>query len=467
MNNHNKSNLIIISVIALLSIACSKESESQLYIGSTAVDTTTVLSGIDTPWELLYGPDGYLWFTERSGKVSRFSPLTGESTIILTIQDVLEYGEAGLLGMALHPEFDAYPWVYLVYNYSSGEFIKERLVRYVWNGSALTDGIILINNIPANSYHNGSRLAFGPDGKLYMSTGDAGFTSNSQNPNSLAGKILRINPDGSIPADNPVAGSYIWASGLRNTQGLVFTPEGLLYGSDHGPNNDDELNLLQEGRNYGWPAVAGFCDLPDELTFCQQNNVREPLYAWTPTLAVAGIDYYNHPSIPQWQNSILMTSLKASKLVSLKLSADGLSVVSADNWFDGFWGRLRDVCVSPDGKIYLAVSNRDGRGSPRPGDDRIVEIRAVSPTSDDISAIVEDSQPLVIPNPIKGAGQVKWKGLKSTGEYYILNAAGAIIASGKAAAPEFSISTALFKPGYYILRIDSENQTVSTPFLVM
>jgi len=147
MNNHNKSNLIIISVIALLSIACSKESESQLYIGSTAVDTTTVLSGIDTPWELLYGPDGYLWFTERSGKVSRFSPLTGESTIILTIQDVLEYGEAGLLGMALHPEFDAYPWVYLVYNYSSGEFIKERLVRYVWNGSALTDGIILINNI--------------------------------------------------------------------------------------------------------------------------------------------------------------------------------------------------------------------------------------------------------------------------------------------------------------------------------
>ena len=192
MNNHIKSNLIIVSVIALLSVACSKESESQLYIGSTAIDTTTIISGIDTPWELLYGPDGYLWFTERAGKVSRFNLLTGERNIILTIPDVLEYGEAGLLGMALHPGFDAEPWVYLVYNYSSGEFIKERLVRYVWNGSTLTDGITLINNIPANSYHNGSRLAFGPDGKLYMSTGDAGFTSNSQNPNSLAGKILQI-----------------------------------------------------------------------------------------------------------------------------------------------------------------------------------------------------------------------------------------------------------------------------------
>ena len=466
MNNHNKSNLIIISVIALLSIACSKESESQLYIGSTAIDTTTVLTGIDTPWELLYGPDGYLWFTERSGKVSRLNLNTHERNVILTIPDVLEFGEAGLLGMALHPEFDTHPWVYLVYNYSSGEFIKERLVRYVWNGSTLTDGNILINNIPANSYHNGSRLAFGPDGKLYKSPGDAGFMSNFQNPKSLAGNILRNNPDRNTTPQNPLVGTTIPDSGFRHTKGPAFTPEGLLYGSDHGPNNDDELNLLEAGRNYGWPAVAGFCDLPDELTFCQQNNVREPLYAWTPTLAVAGIDYYNHPVIPHWQHTILMTSLKASKLVSLKLSTDGLSVVSTEQWFDGYWGRLRDVCVSPDGKIYLAVSNRDGRGTPRPGDDRIIEIKAVSPTSDNL-ANTENSRLKVIPNPLNGAGLVRWNGLKASGEYFIINTAGAIIASGKAAAPAFSISTALFKPGYYILKINSENQTVSTPFLVM
>jgi glucose/arabinose dehydrogenase len=453
-------------IIIVLSFGCSKKSESQLFIGNTPIDTNTIVTGIETPWEILWGPDNYIWFTERPGRVNRLNPETGNKQLILTIDDAFEYGEAGLLGMALHPDFSSSPWVYLVYNYTDGSAIKERLVRYIWNGSVLEQGSTLINNIPANSFHNGSRLVFGPDNKLYMSTGDAGNTSSSQNMNSLAGKILRINPDGTIPSDNPNPASYIWAFGLRNSQGLAFTPQGFLYGSEHGPNSDDEFNLLEANRNYGWPSVNGFCDLPDEITFCQANNVKEPLYAWTPTLAVAGIDYYNHAAIPEWQGSMLMVALKASKMVSLKLSADGQSVTEVANWFDGYWGRLRDVCVSPDGRVFIAVSNRDGRGTPRAGDDRIVEI--VAKNTIGVNDIVSpEDEVKIFPNPVTDQARVQWASASGDVSYQILNPAGIVSRIGTATGPEFSIFTRNLNPGYYILRVISRGQSAAVPFMVM
>ena len=189
---------------------------------------------------------------------------------------------------------------------------------------------------------------------------------------------MNIGPkwDGTIPEDNPIPGSYIWTWGHRNPQGLVISPAGIMYSSEHGPSSDDELNIIEKGRNYGWPNVKGFCDDVTEGSFCADSNVFEPIAAWTPTLAVAGTDFYPHPAIPEWQNSLLVTSLKASRLVALKLSEDGRTVQQEDAYFDNWFGRLRDICVSPDGRVFLAVSNRDGRGTIRSGDDRIIEIAA-------------------------------------------------------------------------------------------
>ncbi len=461
-----KLQVFISVIILILLIGCSKKSESQLFIGSTAIDTSTLISGLNTPWEILWGPDNHIWFTERAGSVSRLNPETGENQLIMTIPEVYEFGEAGLLGMALHPNFATEPYVYLVYNYLSGDLIRERLVRYTWDGTTLTQPEILIDNLPGNSYHNGSRLLFGPDEKLYMSTGDAGNLNSPQSMNSLMGKILRINPDGSVPVDNPTSGSYIYTLGHRNSQGMVFSPQGKLYGSEHGPSTDDELNLIESGRNYGWPTVAGFCDLPAEIDFCNTNNVREPLAAWTPTLAVAGIDYYNQPAIPEWQNCLLMTSLKAGKLVSLKLSPDGLSVTEQSEWFVNHYGRLRDICISPDGRVFLAVSNRDGRGTPRPGDDRIMEIKAVGSTGFS-NRPDSNSSIKIIPNPVNSETVVQISNNYIGSGFRIVNTTGQIVADGLISQTPFKLETDRLKPGYYILHINGATNPVTTKFIVL
>jgi hypothetical protein len=233
-----------------------------------------------------------------------------------------------------------------------------------------------------------------------MTTGDAANTSTSQNQNSFSGKILRMNLDGSIPDDNPIAGSYIWTWGHRNPQGMVISPAGIMYSSEHGPSSDDELNIIEKGRNYGWPDVKGFCDEVTESPFCEAYNVFEPLVAWTPTLAVAGTDFYPYAGIPEWQNSVLVTSLKAGRLVALKLSGDGKSVISENAFFNGWFGRMRDICVSPDGRVFIAVSNRDGRGTIRSGDDRIVEIALRNIANLDHRSVSSDF--FVYPNPLSG-----------------------------------------------------------------
>lgn len=337
-------------------------------------DTLTIATGLDTPWEILWGPDDYLWITERFGRISRIHPETGQRTTVHQIADVYEQSESGLLGMALHPDFDNSPYVFIAYTYLSNSNIKLRIIRFTYSGESLTNPMVLIEDIPGNGNHNGCRLKIGPDNKLYATTGDAQNTAFSQNSASLAGKILRMNLDGSIPADNPFAESYIYTLGHRNPQGLTFGPGGKLYSSEHGPSNDDELNLIESARNYGWPSVSGFCNLPAEQTFCNANAVKEPMAAWTPTLAVAGLEYYGNSLIQEWNNSLLLVSLKASRLTVLKLNDEGDSIVSSVDYFNNWWGRLRDVCVSPAGKVFLASSNKDGRGIIKPGDDRIIQL---------------------------------------------------------------------------------------------
>jgi glucose/arabinose dehydrogenase len=210
-----------------------------------------------------------------------------------------------------------------------------------------------------------------------MTTGDASNGDLGQDRSSLAGKVLRMTLTGQPAPANPF-GTVVYSYGHRNPQGLVFHPvTGVLYSTEHGPSDNDEVNVILAGRNYGWPTVHGFCDddIGSERAFCQANNVVEPLATWTPTIAPTGADFYLADLIPQWKGSLLFTSLRGMALYRLTLSADGQRVTAKETLFDGRFGRLRDVLVAPDGAVYIATSNQDGRGSPAADDDRILRIR--------------------------------------------------------------------------------------------
>ncbi len=332
-------------------------SQSTTMIGNTQVDVDTVITGLDIPWEIIYGPDNYIWTTERKGIVSRINPTTGEKSVVLNLtSSVYQQSESGLLGMALHPNFTTTPEVFLAYTYGSFNTIRERFVKYTFNGNTLTNPVTLIEDISGNTTHIGARFQFLPDNTILVSTGDAQNTSYPQNLSSLSGKILRMNPDGSIPSDNPDATSYVYSFGHRNVQGICLAPNGLVYLSEHGASSDDEFQLLEQGRNYGWPNVEGFCDLSGEQTFCTANNVKEPLTVWTPTIAPSDMIWYENSNFPELDGKMLMTVLKDKKLIAVELSADGTEYISQNHYLTNQFGRLRDICVGQEKEIYLATN---------------------------------------------------------------------------------------------------------------
>ncbi|MFD0763581.1 PQQ-dependent sugar dehydrogenase [Mucilaginibacter lutimaris] len=334
--------------------------------GSTAELTDKVLTDkLTFPWEVLWGPDNKLWVTERGGKISSIDPSTGGITLIKNLTDVVSQGEGGLLGMVLHPDFANTPEVFVAYNYSKGGTYTKKVVKFTYSGGTLINPVVLLDNIPAASTHNGTRLAISPDKKLFITSGDAATSSRAQDMNNPAGKIQRINLDGSIPADNPFPGSPVWTFGHRNPQGLVFVGD-RLYSSEHGNATDDEINIIQKGRNFGWPNVEGYCNTADEKGFCQVNQVAEPIQAWTPTIAPSGLDYYNNNAIPQWKGSLLLAVLKNSELLQLKLNAEGTGVTTISSFYKGKYGRMRDIAISPDGKVYIITSNG--------GNDKLIEV---------------------------------------------------------------------------------------------
>ena len=352
----NSLTFVLIAVL-LICEGCKKSTKSSDEVSPDATIEIQVLSqNLTLPWEITWGPDNMIWMTEKGGKISRVNPLTGVGTSVATIAEVKSVGEGGLLGMALHPSFNANPHVFVVYNYDKAGIYTEKVVRYTYSGNTLTNPIIILDNIPAASIHNGSRLAISSDLKLYITTGDAANQPSAQNLGSVSGKILRVNLDGSIPTDNPITGSPIWSFGHRNPQGLVFAND-KLYSSEHGPEKDDEVNIILKNRNFGWPNVNGLCDESVEQGFCSTNNVAQPISRWTPTIAVAGMDFYNNSAIPQWKNSLILATLKDATLYQLKLNAAGDKVDESNKLISGTYGRLRDVCVSPDGKVYVATSN--------------------------------------------------------------------------------------------------------------
>ncbi|HEX9879981.1 MAG TPA: PQQ-dependent sugar dehydrogenase [Candidatus Binatia bacterium] len=339
-------------------------------------DVVALVSGLDTPWDLSWGPDGAIWFTERKGTVSRLDLVTGKTSLVGRM-DVREVSESGLMGMAFHPDFALHPFVYLVYSYEWGDGIGNRLARWRYDGSGLRNEEILQDGIPGAPNHNGSRLAVGKDRLLYMTTGDTQRSSLAEDRASLAGKVLRFTLDGRWAPDNPYR-NPVYSYGHRNPQGIVFHPvTGALYITEHGPSDNDEVNRVVKGGNFGWPNVHGYCDgdVRGEKAYCETHRVVEPMAVWTPTVAPAGVDFYGADLVPGWKGSLLFTTLKGQALYRLVLSSDGKRVTGQESYLKGQFGRLRDVLVGHGGEIYLATSNRDGRAWPGAGDDRILRLK--------------------------------------------------------------------------------------------
>lgn len=360
-----KAVILTLSTLYIFITGCGKTDNTPEPENNTEVEIThkVLTENLQYPWEMLWGPDNFIWITERGGRISRINPSTGVVTPLFTISEVQSNGEGGLLGMVLHPQFSTNPFVYVAYNYNNNGY-KEKVVRFTYNGSTLINPTIIIDNINASSIHNGCRLIISPDLKLFITTGDAANPQLAQNTSSLNGKVLRINLDGSIPADNPIPGNPVWSWGHRNAQGLTLV-NNQLFSSEHGPNIDDEINIIERGRNYGWPSVNGRCDESSEQTFCSANNIKEPVFTWTPTAAVSGMEYYNQDYIPQWKNSLLVVALKNSRLYQMKLNSNQTQITETTEYFTNTYGRMRDVCIAPDGKVYICTSN---------GNDKVIEI---------------------------------------------------------------------------------------------
>jgi glucose/arabinose dehydrogenase len=356
--------------ICTTGMSCKKDSKPPKEEEEWPADSIRIVaSQLTHPWEITWGPDDHIWMTERGGRISRIEPKSGAVRELLTISEVESRGEGGLLGMALHPSFSQQPYVYIVYNYNRNGNYREKVVRYTYANNTLSSPQVLLDNINASSIHNGSRLLISPDNKLWITAGDAANSQDAQNTSLPNGKVLRINLDGSIPADNPFPGNPVWSYGHRNQQGLVLV-NGIMYASEHGPNIEDEVNIIEKQRNYGWPTVNGPCDEADENSFCSANNVKTPIWSsGNNTVATCGMDHYNNERIPQWANSLLLTTLKSQRLYQLQLSADGQRVTGSRTWFTNAYGRLRDICISPAGRVYICTSNGNN--------DKVIEISAL------------------------------------------------------------------------------------------
>lgn len=348
-----KGKLIITLIVAILIIAGLGILiyTSTLPQPTPAEGTTTILAeNLDVPWAMDFLPNGTMIFTERAGTVNL---LENNSTIKVADINVSQQTESGLLGVAVDPNFTENRYIYLYYTYDGG---VNRISRFVLDGS-LENETVLLDDIPGGPIHNGGRLKFGPDGKLYATTGESGDENLAQNINSTGGKILRLNPDGTVPSDNPY-GNYVYSYGHRDPQGITWNPSnGILYESEHGDTMNDEINIIVKGGNYGWPIVQG-----NE----NQSGYVSPIRVYTDfTLAPSGIAFY--------QDRLYVAGLRGSQLRVLNLSTDGKTVIGESVLISDL-GRIRDV-VEHDGYLYISTSNRDGRGSPLSGDDKIIRIK--------------------------------------------------------------------------------------------
>jgi glucose/arabinose dehydrogenase len=341
--------------------------------GAAALVVETVASGLEVPWGIAFLPGGDLLVTERPGRIRivRGGALAPAPVATVAVEEI---GEGGLLGIALAPDFPASRRFFVHYTAPGGR--ENRIAAWILaaDGASAREERVLVGGIPAAIVHDGGRLRLGPDGKLWASTGDARRPEEAQDPASLAGKLLRLEPDGSSAAGNPVPGSPVWALGLRNVQGFDWLDDGRLAIADHGPSGEvngwtghDEVTVAGPGANLGWPLVHG-CDARD--------GAATPSIAWVRALPPGGVAVFRGGAIPGWHGSVVVGALGARHLQRLVL--DGARVVRHEVHLagdpPGGLGRVREVVQGPDGALWATTSNCDGRGTCGPEKDRVVRI---------------------------------------------------------------------------------------------
>lgn len=333
---------------------------------ATAVET--VATGLQVPWALAFAPDGRLFLTERPGRIRVIERdrLRPEPVAVLP---VTQTPEGGLMGLALDPDFSRNAFLYVMYTYRSGAGLQNRISRLRLAGNTAGEEKALLDGIPGGDLHDGGRVRFGPDGKLYASMGDASRKESAQDARALTGKLLRLNPDGTIPSDNPFPGSPVYALGVRNSQGFDWqSGTSLLFATNHGADAGDQIYRIEPGANYGWPRVEGEQRAPGFLP--------PLLVIASPEVAPAGASFYRAGRIPQWTGSFFFATLVGRHLHRVVFAPDGNSVAFHERLYAREFGRLRDVVEGPDGALYFTTSNRDGRGQPGGEDDRILRVVA-------------------------------------------------------------------------------------------
>lgn len=320
---------------------------------------TVMAENLTVPWDIAFLPDGTMLVTERPGRVVHI-----ERDAVYPVDGVEHAGEGGLLGITLHPDFEANRFVYLYQTTAASGGLENRVVRYMYTDAVGTDAFtfdrVIIDGIPGASYHDGGRIAFGPDGYLYITTGDAGEPDLAQDTNSLAGKILRVTDTGEVPDENPFQ-NPVYSYGHRNPQGLAWDNAGRLFSTEHGRSGIrsgyDEINQIEMGANYGWPESEG-------------DTVRE---GTTGPLRHSGAFTTWAPASARFHSgSLFFGGLRGEALYEAVL--EGEAVTEVRTHLEGEYGRIRTVTVGPDGALYITTSNRDGRGRPEAGDDRIIRL---------------------------------------------------------------------------------------------
>jgi glucose/arabinose dehydrogenase len=357
--------------LLLLSSFTSQDTQSQ----ATRFRAQTIARRLEAPWSLAFAPDGRLFVTERPGRIRVIvrDSLRAEPWAVIPVHGSASQGlESGLMGLAVDPQFARTRRVYVCYTHPDGNRPGSNriatLTEEQGKGTRLT---VLLDAIPAGNFHNGCRLKFGPDGKLYATTGDA--TGNradagvAQDLKSQAGKVLRINPDGSVPRDNPFPGSYVWSYGHRNAQGLAWQPRtNRLFATEHGTGDDgnNEVNIIERGKNYGWPIVIGNAGA---APFVRPILVRPD--------APAGATFVTGTRYKDLTGNLLIATIGTQRLLSVSFRpGTPLRILRTDVLLHQTYGRLRDVVQGPDGFLYIATSNRDGRGRPATDDDRVIRL---------------------------------------------------------------------------------------------
>lgn len=333
-----------------------------------------VVRGLYVPWSIVFTSEKRMLVTERSGAIRVIENGILQEKPLKTIPQLSTRSEEGLMGMTLDPAYEKNKYLYISYAYPAQNGLSVKVVRFIDNGDSLSGETTIIDTIPAAQNHAGTRLRFGPDGKLYITTGDASERAIAQDLNSLGGKTLRINPDGSIPSDNPFPNSPVWSYGHRNAQGLDWHPVTKeLYATEHGPSlfdgpaGGDEINRITKGGNYGWPLVS------HENTY---EGTVAPLVLYTPAVAPASGMFYRSSVIPQFTNNFFFGGLRGQGVYRIVFNSDNPdNVLINEKMKEVTVGRVRDIAEGPEGFIYFSTSNRDGRGEEFEGDDKIYRIK--------------------------------------------------------------------------------------------